>query len=295
VGSRVLASPDANSPETLLKYQTCWSFLRRWLSDVGITSPTNVQRDHAYEYVTWRTAQKVVGLRGKRAVSRNSALFDITVFRIIMYEALNRGYVASNPISKLRLKGDRPREKPELTPVQIEQIREELKRWPEWMRTSFEIALHQGCRFSETCLPLSDVNLKEGTVTFRLKGGKRHTTTLHPALRPLMERLTAEGRVMTYEMPRVGTASDWSRLFRRLKMRGYSFHCLRVTAITQMARAGINEQTVMRFIGHSTQEIHRIYQRLRVDDLSACVEAIGRSSSETQDASPATQPRDPSL
>ena len=281
---RFLEVSYANSPKTLIKYESSWRVIRKWMASTGITSPIHVQRDHATEYIAWRTSQKVPGLRGKRNVCRNSALLDLTIFRLIMYEALKRGYVASNPISKLRLKGDSAAEKPEFTPVQIEQLRQALVGRPEWMRISFEIALYQGCRFSETCVPLSDVNLKEGTITFRLKGGKRHTTKLNPALRPLFEKLIADGRETAFEMPVRNSTRDWSRLFRRLKMKGYSFHCLRVSAITALARAGINEQTAMRFIGHSSTEIHRVYQRLRVDDLSACVDAIGVHAS-AEDAS----------
>ena len=62
---------------------------------------------------------------------------------------------------------------------------------------SLEIALHQGCRLSETSQPLDRVDLKRGTITFSAKGrnGKLHvfTTALHPGLRPLVERLKAAG------------------------------------------------------------------------------------------------------
>jgi hypothetical protein len=49
--------------------------------------------------------------------------------------------------ARLGLKADRSREKPEFSPAQIDLIRAKLKQFkkPEWMKISFEIAIHQGC------------------------------------------------------------------------------------------------------------------------------------------------------
>lgn len=283
-----------NSPKTLTKYRSSWAALEKFFTAQGITSPLHVKREHATEYLAWRVKQKVPGLKGKKFVSRNSALIDIAVFRLVMYEALKRAYISSNPISKLRLKPDSAREKPEFTPDQIRDIREALQKKPEWMRISFEIALYQGCRFAETSLPLSRVNLRDNTITFRIKGGRMHTTKLHPALRPMFEQMIAEGRTLTFEMPERNATRDWSRLFKRLKLKGYSFHCTRVTVITMLARAGVNEQQAMAYIGHSHAEIHRIYQRLKARDLDACVDALAFSTSGSNgipDEPPATRGR----
>lgn len=278
----------ANSPRTLTKYEGSWRVLSRWLAGIGVTAPGHVRREFATQFMMWRTAQKVSWLKGKRLVCRNSALTDLTIFRLVMFEAMKRGYIAANPISKLGMKRDAAREKPELTPEQIATIRAALGGKPEWMRVSFEIAIHQGCRFAETCLPLERVNLRDGTITFRLKGGRMHTTKLHPALRPLFERMMAEGRKATFAMPSA-MARDWSRFFKRIKMPGVSFHCTRVTCVTMLARAGVNEQQAMAYIGHSQSEIHRIYQRLRPRDLDLCVAAIspGSPMCESSDSPPA--------
>lgn len=268
-----LESTYANAPKTLVKYQSCWRALSCWMRSVGVHAPIHVQRHHAAEYVAWRTAKKVSELSGKRKVCRNSAIVDLVILRIIMYEAVKRSYIATNPIARLGLKLDRQREKPELTPMQIEQVREELKRSPEWMRTCFEVALLQGCRLAETSVPFSDVDMERETITFTIKRNRRHTTKLHPSLVPMLRSLVSRGYEKTCELPR-GASYEFHRLFKRLGMNGLSFHCLRVTAITRLARAGIPEGTALRFIGHSSSAIHRLYQRLQVSDLSACVAAL---------------------
>ena len=73
---------------------------------------------------------------------------------------------------------------------------------------------------------------------------------------------------MTYEMT-AQRARNWHRFFRRIGLPHLSFHCTRVTVITRLARAGVPEQQAMRFIGHATLEVHRIYQKLKPGDLSS--------------------------
>ena len=81
---------------------------------------------------------------------------------------------------------------------------------------------------------------------------------------------------MTYDMP-AQRARNWHRFFRKIGLPHISFHCTRVTVITRLARAGVPEQQAMRFIGHATLEVHRIYQKLKTGDLSDCVSVLNGS------------------
>jgi site-specific recombinase XerD len=79
------------------------------------------------------------------------------------------------------------------------------------MQISYLIAWEQGCRFSETCLPLSDVDLRRGVIHFRTKGHKddRAEFPLSPNLRPLFEKLIHARRKFTYEMPAMPGKAWW--------------------------------------------------------------------------------------
>jgi integrase len=261
----------AKRKNTLTKYQQAWNAISAFLELRGLRRPRQVKREHVMEYLKWR--QNPPEDSGFRAVSLNSALLDIRIWRIIMFEAIARELTVANPCSKLGIAADRPKDKHEITPKEEALIREKLKSRPPWMSISFEIAIHQGCRFSETCLPLTDVDLTRNQITFTIKGGRRHTTALIPALRPLFRRLKKEGRVMTYDMP-PSRARNWHRFFRKIGLPHLSFHCTRVTVITRLARNGVPEQQTMRFIGHATLEVHRIYQKLKPGDLSLCVSVL---------------------
>jgi hypothetical protein len=79
--------------------------------------------------------------------------------------------------------------------------------------------------------------------------------------------------------PEPTTSSDWHDFLRRSglkrKILGVTPHCLRVTAATRMARAGVSISKAMKFLGHASEIVHRIYQKLRTDDLDDCLAALG--------------------
>lgn len=262
-------------PNTLTKYRQAWNAISTFLESKDVHRPRQLKREHVMEYLNWR--QHPPKDSGFRPVCLNSALLDIRIWRIIMFEAIAREFATGNPCSKLGITPDRPKDKHEITPKEEALIREKLKTQPPWMSIAFEIAIRQGCRFSETSLPLTDVNTRTNEITFTIKGGRRHTTALVPALRPLFSKMKEEGRQMTYDMP-AQKARNWHRFFRRIGLPHLSFHCTRVTVITRLARAGVPEQQTMRFIGHSTLEVHRIYQKLKPGDLSQCTAVLNRCS-----------------
>ena len=258
---------------TLTKYQQAWNAISTFLESKDVHRPRQLKREHVMEYLKWR--QNPPKGSGFRAVCLNSALLDVRIWRIIMFEAIAREFASVNPCSKLGVTADLPKAKYEITPHEEALIRKKLKSQPTWMSIAFEIAIRQGCRFSETCLPLKDIDTKNNQITFTIKGGRRHTTALVPALRPLFRQLKKEGLQMTYDMP-AQRARNWHRFFRRIGLPHLSFHCTRVTAITRLAREGVPEQQAMRFIGHASLEVHRIYQKLKPGDLSDCVSVLNR-------------------
>jgi integrase len=282
----------SNSPLTFTKYQEAWHALSTFFAERRIERADQILREDVISFVEWR--QKPTS-EAVRAASRNTALHDLKVLRAILYEALRRGWANQNVAARLGLKADKSKEKPEFTQEQIDLVRSKLTQFkkPDWMKISFEIAIHQGCRIKETSLPLDDVNLETDEITFTIKRGVRHTTALHSALKPMFAGMKEKGLKRTYEW-HGNMSRDWARFFRRAGLKGYSFHCTRVTVVTRLARSGkVSEQQAMRFIGHANEPIHRIYQRLRTSDLQGCLDAVladgGKSqSSQNPDALPAT-------
>lgn len=73
---------------------------------------------------------------------------------MILSEAVARGYCVRNVARDLSLKKEKPAQKPEFTAEDILEIRRRLQIEPDWMRVSFEMAIHQGTRLRATQVDL---------------------------------------------------------------------------------------------------------------------------------------------
>jgi integrase len=216
------------------------------------------------EFLDWRQ-QKHPEFGCYRAC-KNTALHELSLLGLIMSEAIAREFASVNPCLRL---GDRPdpaRVKPRITEAEHQRILEALKTQPEWMRTSYMIAYEQGCRFSETSLPLSDVDLDSMVIGFRTKGRKEKVTffPLSERLVPMFKEMKKKGYRETFVIPRTATM-QWHRFFKRIGLGHLCFHCLRVTFVTRCEEAGLTAEECMRLVGHSSFLVHQRYRRMRAD------------------------------
>lgn len=204
----------------------------------------------------------------------NTALGEVKLLGLILGEALQRGMVRSNVCRNLGIKRDRGRIKPEFTDDQIRMVRDALLNYPEWMRISFEISMHHGTRLRATQIDLHrDIDWKNRRITFHEKAGKVFTVPAHPIVFQLLKQRHAAGAAKACELPK-GASKAWRKFFDRIGLTEHCFHCCRVTVITKMARKGVAEAKAMKFVGHASSEVHRIYQRLRTEDLDDCLHAL---------------------
>ena len=144
------------------------------------------------------------------------------------------------------------------------------------MQISFEIALHTGCRLRETRLPLNCVDFDEDKITFPSpKGGedRAFSVPMPSALRPLLARLRARKREFTLEFP-FQPSRRWQQFFLKMKMPHLCFHCLRVTYVNRLRRAGVPREAAMRLVNHASELVHKIYQREKVEDVMQWRDAV---------------------
>ena len=264
------------SPLTLERYMDAWKWLGMWLQTERYHSPRAITYRNALEYIDWRVNHKKKS--GKKA-GRNTAIFELKTFAMIMGEAVRLGHTNANPLASLKLKRDKPAKKPELTDDEITAIQKALKDEPEWMQVSFDIALHTGCRLRETRIARDCVDLAENKITFAApKGGedRAFSIPMPSALRPLFERLFGDKknkREFTLEFP-FQPSRRWQQFFIVIKKPHLTFHCLRVTYVNRLRRAGVPREAAMRLVNHSSELIHQIYQRERVDDVAQWRDAV---------------------
>lgn len=272
----------SGNKKTLTRALGAWKLVEMWLGERGLRTPGMIRYEHAQDFVDWRTSMKRT--RGT-FINRNSALCDLRFLTILMREAVRRGFATAVSIDRPGIKKVPAKEKPEITVDELSTIRRHLPGKPQWMSDCFEIAMAQGCRLSETQVPMDRIDLERRLISFRIKGGRVHTTALSEALVPLVERAKKERRTFLVALPPLA-AKDWWKFFGEIKMPHLCFHCTRVTVISQLARRGVPIQIAMGFIGHADETVHKIYQRLGPRDYAPALAAISSLASGAMNGSP---------
>lgn len=262
-----------HTARTLERYTGNWKWLALWLQTERLHSPRAVTYRKALEYIEWRTRFKK---KSGRSANRNTAIMELKLLAMIMGEAVRLGHADANPLVSLKVRRDKSRKKPELTDKEITEIRGALQAEPEWMQDSFEIALHTGCRLRETQIPMNCLDFTENKITFPSpKGGEERAFSIPmpTALRSLLKRLAKSGRKHTVEFP-FQPSRRWQQFFLKIKKPHLCFHCLRVTYVNRLRRAGVPREAAMRLVNHSSELVHQIYQREKVDDVAQWRDAV---------------------
>ena len=252
---------------TFARYTGNWKWLSLWLQTQRLHSPRAITYRNALEYLDWRTSFKK---RSGKAAKRNTAIMELKLLAMIMGEAVRLGCADANPLVNLKLRRDKAAKKPELTDNEIKEIRLALKSEPQWMQIAFDIALHTGCRLREARLPLNCLDFDENKITFPSpKGGedRAFSIPMPSALRPLLKRLRKSERKFTIEFP-FQPSRRWQQFFIKIDKPHLCFHCLRVTYVNRLRRAGVPREAAMRLVNHSSELVHQIYLREKVEDVA---------------------------
>jgi len=255
------------STRTLQRYLGIWAWLAFWLQERRYQSPRDITYRRALEYIEWRVNYKK---KSGAHVGRNTAIMEFKILAMIMGEAVRLGYADANPLASVKIRRDRPAKKPEITDHEIRDIRKALKTAPEWMSVSFEIALHTGCRLRETRIPMQCIDFDEGKITFPSpKGGegRAFSIPMPSALRPLLKRSAKSKRRHTVELP-FQPSRSWMNFFHKIGKPHLCFHCLRVTYVNRLRRAGVPREVAMRLVNHSSELVHQVYQREKIEDVA---------------------------
>jgi len=275
-----------SNPKTLSRYLNAWSALATYLEHRGIISPSQVTYKLCTDYPAFRTSPPKNLMRAR---THNTALTELKVFSALMQEAVRRGFITANPCVRLGLKRTPPKQKPEITDDEVLKIEEALKMRDDWMWDCWLVAMRQGCRLAETGVPLTSIDLVARTVSFDAKGGRIHTAPLHPDLHSLVKRAQAAKRKRLVELPE-HPAKKWHQFFKRIGLPHLSFHCTRVTVVTKLARSGAPIYKTKAYVGHASDTVHAIYQRLTPVDVRDLGEVLSNPPAETPDA-PVAKPK----
>jgi integrase len=271
-----------DSPKSHWRYKLRWKSIRSFLSRHKINYPRQLTFNQISLYVAWR--RKGDADYGVWPASKNTAIGDVKFLGLLMHRAIQLGFAEVNSCRGLGLKKTKAKEKNEITDEHFKVIWDALQTQPQWMQDSFAISFNTGCRMHECAIPLDCADTKRQFIHFPIaKGDKPFTVPMRPELVPLFERLKKErpgGKAVNF--PEGPTRAWWYFFTERVKL-PYSFHCLRVTFISRLARAGVPAMDAMRLVNHASYEIHRIYQRFQPEDLRASLQKLSLPALQTHD------------
>jgi integrase len=212
--------------------------------------------------------------------------------------AFDEGLIRHNPIAAIkRLRGS-PAEKGVFTPDQVAQL---LARAPnaEW-KLLIAVGYYTGARLMDLSkLTWAAIDRKAHTIAFRQKKtGDALLIPIHPALQhyldkvpsgvgraPLLPSLASKsgtgksGLSMAFKriMNAAGIEAGVARM--RTGKRGrnvsrLSFHSLRHSFTSELARAGVASEIRQQLTGHRDDSSHRVYTHLELDTLRRAVTAL---------------------
>ena len=217
-------------------------------------------------------------------MGRNTAIMELKLFAMIMGEAVRLGHADANPLVSLKLRRDKSARKPELTDKEITDIRHALRIEPEWMQAAFDISLHTGCRLRETRNFRSIARLyrEQKSLSHRPKAVKIGHFPFQSLSRPaaFLNRIVKSGRKFTARVS-LPTSRRWQQFF--IKIDDATFM---LSLPSSYLRQPVEWQGVparsRQTVNHSSELVHQVYQRERVDDVAQCdaVELLTDSAGE---------------
>ena len=255
--------------KTVNGYRQSWFWLRTYLAEKGISTPSQMSYKVGFEFLAWRKTHGI-----KKTTKDSTAQRDIKVLRLLMSHAVKMEMTQGNPLLRMGVKRAEHSVKEEFTDDDLTKLYAAFAKHSsenDWRYIAFRIASETGCRLSETQIPWKNINFENNTIFFeKPKGGlaKGYTTILPTSLRPLLERIVQLGGKFTCELP-PNASNLMNNLIKRVAgLRGHSFHCTRVTFNTRLERnPEISGRVAMRALNHTSAQVHAVYQRHDVEDL----------------------------
>jgi integrase len=271
-----IATRWGTQANTLSIYRSRWRRLAEWLLAIDVPDPVNLKREHCQAYVEWRISH---------GVSRNTAVLDLKLIHQVLAEAVRRNYIKTNPAEKLGLKhGPAVREKRVWTDKELATVDARLRETDRfgWLRVTFLLGRFQAARLRQCAAQLDDIHLdwQPPTIYYAApKGGEGKAYS-----QPIDKRLLADLIDIVNYRPSIGATTlcdipfdasvQWRKFLDQLGITGVSHHSLRATWVTKAALAGIPESVAQKFSNHSSNTVHRIYQRFTSQDMARMLDRL---------------------
>ena len=251
---------------------------RSWkTSDAGLVN--SLSQFFGGMYLHEITSYDVERYKTKRSeeVSPATVNRSLSCLRCMFNRAIAWGYVASNPVSRVRFfKEDNQR----LRYLDVGEIQRLLIQSAQRLRAVIIVAINTGMRKGEIRdLKWKDVDFKQGVITLlRTKSGKARYIPINTACRNVLSSIAKHPESEYVFCKRDGTSYDVRKGFETAKKRAgiqdFRFHDLRHTFASHMAMSGADLTTLRDLLGHQDFSLTLRYAHLSPDYKARAVERL---------------------
>jgi len=218
--------------------------------------------------LTNRDIEKFRDAMAARTTRRGRLMAPATVNRhlAVLRAALRHAeadYLHRNPMRGVKFMAERNKRERECEPEEYERLLEVAS--PD-LRLGIVLAYEAGLRRVEICRALKEhVSFKRREILIPIKSSKTDTPRTVPLTKKAIAEIKAapariDGRLIGLEPDQL--SNRFRRICRDAEVAGLTFHDLRGTAITRLARLGASLDELQRFSGHkSIQALMRYLKR----------------------------------
>lgn len=269
---------DDLAPATLRGYTTSIGLFLDHLGD---------RRTRPLTAISSADIESFLRVRGEARANRTVAL-SRKALNAAFNDAVRHGLVDRNPCFAARAPARNDSQ--ERQPFGLEEIRALIATAEGDWRTCVLVGFYTGARLSDVAnLDWTTIDLLAGTLTYRQrKTSEGVVTPLHPALQahlelvagdrggPLMPTLAGRdasrlcGEFLDL-MARAGVGSPGVRLKSGRLWRAKSFHSLRHSFETHLARANVSAELRRELGGRTDEAVQRVYTHLQLDQMRAAL------------------------
>src|SRR5215467_3880187 len=231
------------------------------------------------------TAKDVEAFRRTRGKDRAVATVNVdhNILKHMLKQAMKRDLVTRNVASLVAAPKPKNARNRVLDPEEWTRL---YSTAPAWFKPVLLTGYHTGMRLEEILgLTWDRVDLEKGRIflpSHLTKTGQERLVPITPTLRRELHRLrTLDGltRIQGLVFTKNGKKISHSylivqRLCKEQKIDDFIFHDLRHCAVTNLADAGVDTETIMKIVGHSSVEMFLRYRTVRAEKLDAAMKCL---------------------
>jgi integrase len=214
----------------------------------------------------------------QKTITESTVNRDIECLRHLLYWAVDEGFIAANPIARIRLERERRKKRPVLN---LDEEALLLHAAAPHLRDIIMVALDTGMRRGEILhQQWEDVDFARRLLyvshSKTPEGEAREIPLTDRVHRLLIENKKSDGLIFTFHGKPIGSLKTaWKAAIRRAGIRHTRFHYLRHTFNTRLLELGVVREVRMSLLGHIFGDTHEQYTHIELPLKREAIRKLG--------------------